>query len=98
MSLDKNKNINSDRLEKIVAHVGLTVVALATVLNMADTAEHVGRQLVVSLQPNYAAVSTPGSDPTGQSTEFRRGGKEEVRHSSATFGAVKMSHAISGTL
>lgn len=99
----KNKNAQPKKLARIISHVGMTVVALATVLNLTELASREGHQLAATLQPAYAAASpdsgnTQNDKQTVQSYEMRRSGREEIRHSSATYGAATRSHSISGSV
>lgn len=92
----KNKNhtkISVERLHHIADIAGMVIVSFATVLNMVELAEHEGRQIVSFMQPHYAMAAATDE----QGTELRRSGREEIRHTSATYGAIMRSHPTSGT-
>ncbi len=94
----QNKNSKCISIENILSHTGMLVMAGAIILSMAETAEREGLRVMATLQPSYATVQ-PGSDLAGHSDEqLRRGGKEEIRHTSATYGAIMKQHGISGTV
>lgn len=94
--LEKNKNEQS-KLTVVAENIGMTVLALATVINMAELSGHEGHNMFGFLQPAYASVGQQ-SVIQDQSSELRRGGREEIRHTSASYGAVMRSHSITGSL
>jgi hypothetical protein len=96
----KNKQKIIDNIETFAGHSGMVVMTLAVLISMAELAEREGHRVVVTLQPAYAIAHHGAQDNglTGHGDEQARRGKEEIRHTSATYGAVMRSSAISGTV
>jgi hypothetical protein len=109
--VNKNKNHTEEIIEKVqnaANHVGLSAMVIATALTMAEL-EHkrASHEVVgnVALQPAYAMAEDPNSRGAGQHAdwqqqvnhELRGGRKEEIRHTSATYGQYLRSHSVSGT-
>lgn len=88
----QNKN-NHSNIETIASNLGMAVVALAAVLHVAELPHEGDRYQTATLQPTY--VTSQSADT--HSEEMRRSGREEVRHSSATFGAIMRSHPTAGS-
>lgn len=94
----QNKNSKLEKYHKVTRRLGLAVMALATVFSMAELTDREGHQLAVALQPSYAYANQnlDSNEQGNQASEQRRSGKEEIRHSSATYGTVMRSHSVSG--
>ena len=92
----KNKNIQTKRFETFIENFGLGVIALATVINMAELSGKEGSRLFGIMQPAYAIVGQ-SEEIQNQSNELRRSGKEEIRHTSATYGAFVRSQPTAGS-
>jgi hypothetical protein len=93
--VSKNKNNTSSiyNLESVASHLGLAVMMLATVASISELPHREGGHSEAVLQPAYSATLQTHSDE-----QMRRGGKEEVRHTSASYGAVMRSHFVAGSL
>jgi hypothetical protein len=96
--VDKNKNNQPSKLQSIVSHIGFTVLAAATIVNMFELADREGRHAVGALQPNfaYATIQNPLNEAGNQGNDLRRSAREEISHTSATFGVVQRSPSTTG--
>lgn len=101
MLQNKNKNIFSiERAERMVSHLGMTVMLAATVVSMVEIAHRESSRLVATLQPAYALSGQHADLPNqiGHGDEQSRRSKEEIRHTSATYGEMRRQHVIAGTV
>jgi hypothetical protein len=94
----QNKNTTIERLETIMSHVGMAVMTMATMASMTELAHREGSHLTATLQPAYATNQITANDPGQNDDQFRRGGREEIRHTSATYGSAMRSHSVTGSL
>lgn len=92
--VEKTKNYPSN-IESIVSSIGMTVITVATMLHVAELPHSNEPKMTGTLQPVYASAQPAESQ--AHSEDARRSGREEVRHSSATFGAVMRSHPTAGS-
>jgi hypothetical protein len=75
-------------------------MALASVISLADMAEREGHKAVAVLQTQPAyVVADENTNPMQEQNiqELRRAGKEEIRHTSASYGVQMRNHYISGS-
>ncbi|HEX8227595.1 MAG TPA: hypothetical protein VF572_07045 [Candidatus Saccharimonadales bacterium] len=97
--VENNTNTTIEKVCNIGAHVGVAVMMGATLTGMLESAYHEGHRMAMTLQPVYSSVSHgPAAGEQGNEMMRRTGGKEEIRHTSATFGAVMRTHFVAGTL
>jgi len=99
--VNKNKNNqdqNSESLAHTAAeHIGMLAVGVAAVINVAGLAHLSQDQHTTAvLQPLYAVSQAQESETASE--ELRRPGREEIRHSSASFGAFQRSPNTAGTI
>jgi hypothetical protein len=95
--VEKNKNNTTSKMGQAATHASLAVMVVATLISMTELASREGHRVVGVLQPSYAYVGQ-NVDFQGHGDEIARRGKEEIRHTSASYGAVMRSHSVSGTL
>lgn len=95
----KNKNHieTSSPVNNIYAAVGMFAMAAATTLGVVGHMQHDSHKVIAALEPVYAH-STAAHISEINSEELRRPGKEEIHHSSATYGAAKRSPSVSGAV
>lgn len=97
--INKNKNLNTQKLETLTGtaaeHLGMFVVGVATVLNVAGLSHLQGEHHAVGTSHSSVAQAHTSE---GSNNEMRRPGREEIRHSSASFGAFQRSPITTGTL
>lgn len=97
----KNKNTTVQTFKSAVTHAGFAVMALATVLSITELADKQGHKAVAVLQPqlSYAVADDNQNRLHAQhSEELRRGAKEEIRHTSASYGVQMRDNYVSGGL
>lgn len=109
----KNKNTIStiETVSRVITHLGFAAMFAATVVGMADLAERESHKAIAVLQPqpvyafaselaeNTQAISHENAkSEEGSNPMLRRAGKEETHHTSATYGSVRRSHSVAGTL
>lgn len=95
--VQKNQNTLTSLASTALSHVGLTVMFAGALINMAELAEREGSRVAVALQPNYAFATQP-VEGQGNNDEMTRRAKEEIGHTSTSYGSVRRSHSIAGTL
>ena len=75
-------------------------MVMATVAATAEAAIHEGQKLAAALQTQTSYASIQDHAPLQAGHEIRRAGgpKEEIQHSSASYGSMKRSASVSGSL
>ncbi|GEM_PF-1780128 len=97
--VEKNKNYsNKNSIKHIVSAIGVTAMLAATVCSLVEHMDKEGQRLITALQPVYTSTGQSLSADTLNDDQFRRAGKEEIHHSSATYGAVKRSASVAGAV
>lgn len=99
----KNKNHTnniSDSISTAATHLGVAAMLMATVAATAETAIHEGQKMAAILQPQAVYASATEHIELQPGHELRRAGgtKEEIHHSSASYGSMKRSPSVSGSL
>lgn len=95
--LEKNKNTPIDHLERAASYAGMAVMLVATLVSVTELAEREGHRVAQILQPSYAHVGQ-NVDHQAQGGELVQRGKEEIRHTSASYGTAMRSASIPGSL
>ena len=94
--VQKNKKTQKQKFETFIENFGLGVIDLATVINMAELSGKEGSRMLGIIEPAYVAVGRLGV-VQNQTNELRRSGKEEIRHTSATYGVFVRSQPTAGS-
>ncbi len=92
------KNI-SERVSIISAQVGLAALLMAAVATTAEATIHEGHKLAAILShPIYSSSSAHADQTVGHELRRSGGPKEEIGHSSASYGSMRRSASVAGTL
>jgi hypothetical protein len=88
-----------DNIKTAVSHVGFAAMTLATMVSMVELSERTGHKTVAVLQPAPSYVVADNYTENaggGMHEELRRGAKEEIRHTSASYGVQMKQDYVSG--
>lgn len=81
-----------------MSHVGMAVMTMATMASMTELAHREGSHLIATLQPAYVMNNDNTGDAGQGDEQLRRSGREEIRHTSASYGSAMRSHSVTGKL
>ena len=97
--MSKNKNDkNQFDLEPLVARIGLTAMSIATLAGLVEVHETRQPKLVNQLQPAYAYATENNqmTEPGTYHETIMRREKDEIKHTTVSYGVTMRSHPVTG--
>jgi hypothetical protein len=95
--VNKNKNHTQNiEVNQIASIVGTTAMLAATFCGLIEHMDHESHRLLTAIRPTYASVAQVINADVGSESQIRRAGREEIHHSSATYGTIKRTESVSG--
>ena len=92
----QNKNKTIETLEQVGSHIGVAVMLVAVGAGIIEFAEKEAHRVTATLQPAYSMSAAHHDVPGQGEQQIRRSGKEEIRHTSASYGALMRTNSVSG--
>jgi len=89
----------TDRIPQFAGVIGMTAMMAATVAATSESTIHDANRLIALIQPQpaYATAENAELDPN---PEMRRSGgnREEIHNATATYGAMRRTPGVSGSI